>query len=80
MKVTITNNCDDYEFEVHAEGCRDLGRTEARAPFGHTWKLEVQSDVVAEVMANVNDDLEACGQETWDQGCFQFHACSEFRN
>ena len=78
MKVTITNNCDDYEFEVHAEGCRDLGRTEARAPFGHTWKLEVQSDVVAEVLEDVNEDLEPDNQ--WEEGAIKFHACSEFRN
>ena len=80
MKVTITNNCNDYEFEVHAAGCRDLAKTEARAIFGHTWTLEVQRDPVKEVMADVNDDLEACGQSTWDRETFKFHACTKGPN
>tara|TARA_R110000824_G_scaffold47742_1_gene135569 strand:- start:282 stop:569 length:288 start_codon:yes stop_codon:yes gene_type:complete len=72
--LTITNNSNEWEFQIHADGCRDLARTEANAPFGHTWKCEVRpNNVVEDAMADINEDFD--DDDAWDEGHCKFNPC-----
>ena len=63
MRVIITNDID-RDFEVHADGCRDVARRHSLGRLNGFWFLDIPAgaDVEAAAVADVNEDHDEGGE------------------